>query len=450
MEQKKTNKVKNTNKKSHKKMTKDKYTKIAFIVILAAIILSVVSYGIWHIYINTYYSSYKEKMEWYELNKLYDNDKANSTEKVYNSEIAKLTLGLVLNVTNEDYMVKYMNKQYNKTLPTNEAWLKYASYYDITGINVEDFENKASKVDAAIYLVQAIEAFLKQEIKITETLKEKLIDKVDNEKLENINKAISIGILENNRGDITDKTLIKGEYNKMLITVLEKYNTVYYKSLYNLNTDGANIVTDKEKLPINYTDYPYIIDIIDKEIYELTTDEMTSTISETPKKVYDVYKDEYSNTSNDIIEYFDIILNVNYNNINKEKFIDELNQYCVYNLEVKANGEYLYKNDIEEYVDYVIDNRIILKGKATPLLPIIYSNGLVHFLRTKIEFTIENSNTNENLLLWDRNTTYKGNKIEVYVDVPVSPTYYSKAFRIFNAYSLMKYIVKTDGNVEVK
>lgn len=437
-------------KKVVKTVVKYKYIKLVLLAILAIGLIAAISYGIWNLYVNIRYSSYKEKMEWYELNKLYDNEQANSTQKVYKSEIAKLSLGLVLNVTDSEYAAQHIKAQYNKTLTINSAWLEYAGQYDITGINKNEFEESASKVDAAIYLVQAIETFLKQDIQVTETLKESLLDKVDEQNIGNINKAISIGILENKSSDITDNSLIKGEFNKMLITVLEKYSTVYFNSLYNLNTDGVSIVTEKDKLPSNYEEFPYVINNIDKEIYEITTDEMTSTISTTPRDVYKVYKDEYSNTNEDITEYFDIILNVDYKTIEKEKFIDDLNEYFVYNLEIKVNGEYLYRDTIEDYVDYVIANKIILQGKATPMLPIIYSNGLIHYLRTKIELTVVSSNTKENLLLWDKNTTYNGDKIEVYVDVPVSPTYYSKAFRILNAYSLMNYIVKTDGNVEVK
>jgi len=437
-------------KKLVKTVVRYKYIKLVLLAILAIGLISAISYGVWSLYVNVRYSSYKEKMEWYELNKLYNNEKATSTQKVYKSEIAKLSLGLILNVNDSEYAAQHLKAQYNKTLTINSAWLEYAGYYDITGINIDEFEERASKVDAAIYLVQAIETFLSKDIQVTETLKESLLDNVDEQDIENINKAISIGLLGNKSSDITDTSLIKGEFNKMLITVLEKYNTVYYKSLYNLNTEEVGIVTEQDKLPNNYEMYPYVLDSIDKEIYEITTDEMMSTISVMPKEVYKVYKDGYSNTDKDITEYFDIILNVDYKTIDKEKFIDTLNEYFVYNLEIQVNGKYLYRDKVEDYVDYVIANKIVLQGKATPMLPIIYSNGLIHYLRTKIELTVVSSNTKENLLLWDKNTTYNGNKIEVYVDVPVSPTYYSRAFRILNSYSLMNYIVKTDGNVEVK
>lgn len=437
-------------KKVVKPVIKHKYIKLALVFILLIGLIIVTALGVWNIFVNMRYSSYKEKMEWYGFDNLYNNEKATSTEKVYKSEIAKLTLGVVLNVTDVDFASKYLKNQYEKTYETNFAWLEYANYYDIKGINQDEFEEKASKLDAAIYLVQVVEEFLDKEIEVTEELKKNLVEKVDKADVENINKAISIGILKNSSADITDDTLRKGEFNKMLITVVEKYNTVYFKALYNLNKENISVVLDKEKLPNNYEMYPYVLDNVDKSIYEITTDAMISSISEAPKEVYKTYKEEYFNTNENVTDYFDIILNVDYKTINKEKFINMLNGYVVYNLKTKINDEFVYKGIVEDYVDYVIENKIVLQGKATPLLPIIYSNGLLHFLRTKIEFTIVNSNTKENLLLWDNNTVYNGKSIEVYVDVPVSPTYYSKAFRIYNSYSLMSQIVKNDGNVEVK
>jgi len=445
MKQKKSNKTKTV-----KLVNNWKYIKLIILLVLIIGGFIGICYGIWGIYVNIHYSSYKEKMEWYELDKLYDNEKATSTQNVYKREIAKLALGVVLNETDVYYAQEILQKNYQGNYTINEAWHKYASIYKITGINEEEFDKRASRVDAAIYLVQAIEAFIKEDIEITETLSEGLQKKVDEKNIENINKAISIGILENKSSDITDKKLIKGEFNKMLITVLEKYSTVFYKALYNQNTNGVGLVTDEEKLPENYETYPYIIDSIGKEIYEIKTDNMVSEISESPVEVYKIYKEQYINTDRNVSSYFDMILNVDYRTIDKEKFVNELGQYLVYSLSVKVGNEYIFKDMVEDYLDYVISNKIVLKGKATPLLPIIYSNGMLHFLRTKIELEIVNSNTNKNLLLWDENTTYNSNKIEVYVDVPVSPTYHSKAFRILNSYSLMNYVVKNDGNVEVK
>ena len=51
----------------------------------------------------------------------------------------------------------------------------------------------------------------------------------------------------------------------------------------------------------------------------------------------------------------------------------------------------------EEYVKYVKDNQIQIEGSATVLLPIVYYDDIDYRVRTKLEFKIVNSNTNENI-----------------------------------------------------
>lgn len=415
---------------------------------IAVIILSVVI--IRNVYLNNKYKKYTLKMEVYGFSNLYDNQEIKRADKINSEEAAKMVIGVVLNKTDKNYAYDTMWNLEANYYKGNEGWTRLAKYYDIYTVNTEK-QKEVSKVEIAIMLTQAIEQLLNKNIEITDEVSKKWIKIYGEENAEYINKAISIGILKNKKSDLKeDASINKGELEKMLITVAEDFGTVYFKNQNSIiydKTDSANIVTDKNKLPENSEIYPYVIDSIEKEIYEITTENMTSSISEYPNKVYSIFKDNYASTDFNITRYFNEILNIDYTKIDEKQFANNLAEYFVYAIDVD-DGQ--YRKQIEEYVKYVKTNKITLKGSATPLLPIVYSNGMYHFLRTKIEFEVVTSDTQENLLLFDENTTYTGKTIIIYVDVPVSPTLTSKTLRIVNGVSLMDYIVKNDGNVEVK
>lgn len=452
MEKNKKKVKKSTKKASTRKWTiKNKISKkdiVTIGIILAVFILAVVGIVclIKNIVITSKYSYYTEKMNWYGYNKLYDNESAKSTEKVYSDEIAKMVVGVLYNKTDKNFAQSRIYDTDESEISTNESWVVFAKSIPIlTAKDIKMGEN-TSKFQVAKMLIEGIEYVYKKDIEITESLDEKYRKNYTEEELKFIDKAISIGILKNSNKDVQKRGMLKGELNQMLITALEKYATVYYKNMYSRSSD-VSLVKDKEKMPSNSSKYPYITDNISKEIYEIEMPEMLSSISETPKQVYDVYHDEYYNTEENIVDYFDAVLNVDYRTISVDDFIHKLNTNVVYNLYSNYSDESSYKGDIEKYVKYVKDNNIILTGSATPLLPIIYSNGMLHYVRCKIDFKVVNSKTNENLLFWDNGVTYNSNDISVYVDIAVTPTMHSKAFRIFNGVGTMSYICKDDNNL---
>lgn len=406
-----------------------------------------------NVVISSKYKYYKEKMEWFGFDALYNSSDISSYDKVKTSEVPKMVLGVLTNKTKITYargiMESLKGEEYVSDKTDDKLWY---DYFDIIGYklyNEERFEKRANKAQAAIAIVQILERSFGVNIEITDTVNEKIAKNFDEEELELINKALSIGLIKNSESDVLSNSLNKGELNKMLIDTLETYSTIYYNNYNNQDGNIANIVTEEESLPSNAEKYPYVVDNASKEIYEIETSLMNTQISTTPKKVYEIYGEKYKDTAQNIQRYFEYILNVDYKTIDAAEFLDNINELVVYDLTTEVLGEKEYEQDVQKYVEYVKENKIVLKGKATPLLPIIYSDGLLHYLRTKIEFDIVNSDTDENLLFWDENTKYLSNSILVYVDVPVSPTYYSKAFRVFNSMSLMNYIVAQDGNVEI-
>ena len=391
------------------------------------------------------YSYSTDKMNWYGYNRLYDNKSANYTESVNSDEIVKMVTGVLYNSVNPNFAKNSLFTEDKDKLSTNEAWVEFAKGVSLIksedGIN----EGKITKLQTAKMLVRGIENLYATKIEITKSLNANDRKDYGEKELELIDKAISIGILEDSKSDLEKANLVKGELNKMLITIAEKYATVYYKNGRFAGINGL-LVTDKDKLPKNANIYPYIVDTIPKEIYEIETPMMSPKNSNSPKEVYDIYNDVYYSSDKTVSNYFNILLNVDYRTIDTYTFIDKLQQFVAYDLD----GFEEDKNIIDKYISYVKENEIVLSGKVTPLFPIVYSDkGPLFYLRCKIEFKVVNSKTNKDLILWDNGVTYNSNDISVYSDVLITPSMY-KSFRILNKVSCMTHVVKDDNKSVTK
>lgn len=417
---------------------------IALGIIAVAIIVGII-FLVRNIVITNMYSYYTDKMVWYGYDKLYDNEEAKSTETVLSDEIAKMVSGVLYNKTNKDSAKNNIFTEDKDKLSVNEAWIEFAKSIPISEAGNITLGKKASKLQVAKMIIQGIERVYLKQIEITEPLNEKYRKNFSQDELDVIDKAISLGILKNSLSDVKKEGMIKGELNKMLIIASEKYSMVYYKNI-NVSDTVASLVTAKDKLPKNSDIYPYVIDSIPTEIYEIEMPEMQSSISVNPKETYYIYHEKYDDTERNLVNYFNTILNVDYRTIDGDTLIEKINPYVAYNINSKVGDNYQYKETIEKYVEYVKENNIVLSGKVTPQLPIVYSNGMIHYVRCKIDFEVVESKTNQNLLLWDKGVTYNKNKVSVYTDIAVSPTQYSKAFRLFNEIGTMQCIVKDSEN----
>ena len=433
-----------TKKKNKKCIIKKKNTMgiivTSIIIVLAIAAVIGIIFLIRYIVINCKYSYYTEKMNWYGYNKLYDKQNAKSAQSVNSDEIVKMVTGVLYNSVNPSFAKDSLFTEDKDKLSTNEAWVEFAKGVSLIksedGIN----EGKITKLQTAKMLVRGIENLYATKIEITKSLNVNDRKDYGEKELELIDKAISIGILEDSKSDLEKTNLVKGELNKMLITIAEKYATVYYKNGRFAGVNGL-LVTDKDKLPKNANIYPYIVDTIPKEIYEIETPMMSPKNSNSPKEVYDIYNDVYYSSDKTVSNYFNILLNVDYRTIDTYTFIDKLQQFVAYDLD----GFEEDKNIIDKYISYVKENEIVLSGKVTPLFPIVYSDkGPLFYLRCKIEFKVVNSKTNKDLILWDNGVTYNSNDISVYSDVLITPSMY-KSFRILNKVSCMTHVVKDDN-----
>lgn len=384
MEKTKVKKKGNKSKKTNRKVS-------LYSVIILIVILAVIIYGIYALVSGVYYyfkyDKYEDKMIQYGLNDLYNNNEASTRQNVTNSEMVKVVVGSILGTKDVSGLV-YME---NSKSYENEEFVKYA---ESVGIIEKGSITKSNESDKARY----------------------------GQTTETVYNAIKV-ILKSDDIDIKDNgksNLKKGQLNKLVIETVEKYNTLYKGSI-----KGANLVTDEDKLPKNYKDYPYIIDSIPTEVYEMELQCLSEERFMNPKKEYEKRGEVYSQIDNYLTKYYNQILNVDYETINEQEFFNNIKDIVYYK----------YTDDsMHEYIEYVKENKIKLKGKITPYLPIIYYDGEVNRVRAKIEFEVLSSNTDKNLLLPDifngDNIKYEGKKFEFYIDIPMGAMLGATSLRV--------------------
>lgn len=416
-------KKKTKNKKNREKRERPSLYTIIVLLAVAVIILIILIVIINNIILKIKYKKYTEKMYEYGYQELYDNQEASTLEKLTNKELIKVIIGSIKNSNDIDEL----NDFDDSTISSDEKWYNYATYLGYnTVIDKDEIYSNAKKVDAAIILTNIVEKALGVNIEKTKLeMSDKKLSKFDDNEKDILSKAVSLGLIENNNKGISNKEIIKGELNKLVISVIEKYSTIYYanKKTADGGTLVGNIVTDKSKMPNNFEDYPYIVDNIDNSLYDIELNYEISSNAKTPKMVYSNMSDIYLQIDEIIENYFDAILNVDYNNISADSFIDKLNGSTIYSVD---------KDDVIDYIKYVKSNKIKLEGKATALLPIIYYSGEQYIVRTKVVFKVINSNTNKNLLYGDENSNiiYNSNQFELYVDLPMGITINSKSLLV--------------------
>lgn len=420
MERKKQRKSSNSSKTS----TKKRSNRISIFTILLILVIIAVSIGIYFgvraLVITLKYKQYTDKMNTYGFSELYDNDKATATDKVTNAELLKVVMGS-LNNAKDVSQVYYLA---DKNLSENKNWYNYSLYLGVNNVITEkELDMQATKDSAVMLLVSVLESYLRKDINQTKLdVSDKKLAEYTKEEQEIISKAVTLGIIKNKSSELSDKEIIKGELNKLVIEAVEKNAIIYYKNT-SSDKDSVTIVTDKYKMPENYKEYPYIVSNISKDIYEIDYKVRTQSSFKTPVQVYKKMGYLYGQTDELIVKYFNSILNIDYSMLTAINFLDSIGKIVTYKIT---------EQDVQDYVQYVKNNKIKLEGKATPLLPIMYDNGEEYVVRTKITFKVLSSDTQKNLLFGDEknNVTYNGKEFTMYVDLPMGMTFNSNSLLI--------------------
>lgn len=380
----------------------------SLIVIVIAIIVFLVVYGINLYLINKEYAKYEEKMETYGFNMLYNNKAVTSYEKVSNLEAVKLVLGTIYNTYDASSIGYQPEGEYE-----GDEWIKTAEAFGIleeNKINKDNINKNISYWDFIKMYMNGRNKKLELKISSTKESKFKNLNSLTQEQKQYINDMAENGIIKNTSKKLDlDKDIIKGQINEIVVNYIEKYNAIVGKN--------ETLVTKKESMPSNSYLYPYIVYSIPNEVYEIEHINENKTGYISPKELYKDKKEYYNQMEYRIVNYYQEILNVNYETIDASTLKTKLEDYLLYN----------YEDSIfEDYANYVKENKIIVEGTAKVLLPIVYYDGIDFRIRTRLEFKIVNSDTNQNILFGDikENTdkpvTYKNKEYKVYVDIPMT------------------------------
>lgn len=440
----KKNKDTETNNKKEKKEKRVK-SKITF-VLLAVILLTIIVI-ISTIILkgkNSNINNYDKLMNNYGLSKLYNNKTSNSSDYITKSEAMKMVIAITLNTTD---ITEYMpNDLLYKTtviedegessdtisLDTlfrsnettekideeyeNEYWVRYAKSINFIGddeINSDNYNEKISYLDVLKYISKAKTSLLGKNLDIELEPEFKNYGEFDNETKWILSDLVRNEIIENTKSKLNvNKSTTKADFNEIIIKFVLKYNLI------TVGDERVNI--NEEKMPNNKDEFAYTLASVDKSVYEIEN----YRANENYKNAIDVYstlKEYYEMINTKIEDYYNKLINIDYENIIVEDTY----------LSIVPNTMYIISEDeIKEYVEYVKQNKIKISGEAKVQNPIIYFDGNVYRVRTKLKYNIENADNLQNIFFKDVDTTYeKGEKI-IYIDAPIAANSESTNFYI--------------------
>ena len=397
--------------KKHIKKYKKVYLLALMLIIVAAVV--VLSYiGIRNLILSKKYGKYEIKMDNYGFSLMYTNQSAKSYQKVTRVEMVKIILASIYNTADITNLGFIPTGAYE-----DDEWVELAKaikMIDEDYITEKNYDEIATYKEALIAYLNARGNLLELPISSKKESNFKNLYSFTQEEQVYINDAAYNGLIENKKGKLKiDKDMYKGEFNMLVIKFVEKYNTYV--------PEGETVVTKEESKPKNSDIYPYILYSVDKETYEYKGINEGGVDYKTPLETYKYRKDYYDQVEFRSEQYYNTILNVDYNTIDKEKFLETASEFL----------RFEYKEQINSYVDYVKENKIVISGKAKVQFPIFYLDGIRYRARIKLVFKIENSDTDKNILLGDvlRNdeVTYTKDSYEIYIDAPMGTSMLSTA-----------------------
>lgn len=338
------------------------------IVISCSIVLAILTIvGIFLLFNNDKITT-NMQFEYLGLNECYENDSnkltINEAGKVLTSLYAKVYDISEIVDTSDGLGLGWQNYAYEMGLISNEEYLNDITYirlYELIYSYEKEFRNiKENEIKS---LNIQIENLSEEQVNAINYLyTNEIISKDD---LNNEN-------LQDNVGKI--------KFEDIIIKCIFKFN------LLDLNND---IIEYKSSLKISQNkNYFFVTDNVDSNILNkglLKIENANEYL--TPKQTYNKIRNDIDNITDLINGYFDVILNIDYNNISENKLYNQLNEYSLMD----------YFN-IQNYVSFVKENKIKLEGKAKIIYPIMYYVDGYYYVRTMINYDVISSNTNENIL----------------------------------------------------
>lgn len=396
---------KGTGKNKKKKLKLNK----KFYILIAAIILTIVMIvGITflvRIISNSKYNEYSKKMDVYGLSDFFDNGKSTSYENVTKGEAIKIILTSILNIDDITKII-VVDEEYK-----NQTWIEMAVEYGAikeNEINEKNINDKITYIEYITYFQNARKAILKATLDTSVYPKFTDISNIQPEQLYALSEMVSKELIENVEKKLKpNRVLYKGEFSKVTLEIGENYNI--------LIPTGKKISINGDRMPSNKEEYPYILFDVSKEVYEKP---LIVRNEEKFKSTNEIYKNVRTNAiqiMQAVENYYNAVLNVDYEKINSVEFQDALFENAIFEVD---------EDIVEDYINYVKQNKIKLSGTASTQMPIIYNDGYNYRLRTKISFEILNSDTQDNILYYDDlnydyTIKYENKKYEFFIDAVI-------------------------------
>ena len=404
-------------------MSKTNKKIIGFVIVL--VILAAILGGVQYYRVKVYKERYKptaDKVNVFGFNKRYDDAYSLKYKNVTKGEAIALVLSSVYN-TNDIIEIGYNPLFADR----NAAWVRYAEVEGVIkegSINAENVNKKANLLEVITAFGKCKELFLKQKLKEETPLNFKGIKKLTKEQLKYVKDAVAMGVIPNSGYFNPNRKIKRGEMNEMVLKYM--YNASKAMAL------GVEVEEDESKFPSNYVDYPFIAKGMDKELYEIPFKNAGVGNQQKPKEVYGGFKDISTIAEDTIRQYSALLLNVDYKTINSDELEKKYKELMQFFPRVHL---------VKEYVDYVKEHKLVIKGTADPLWPIIYYDGDLYRLRTKVEFEILEGDTKENVILGDvirKDKSVYESKNSFIVDIPLeygvaSHKLYSSLFSLMDA-----------------
>lgn len=347
---------------------------------------------------------YEEKIKNYGIEKLYNNGTSNKSEYVTKSEALKLIIGTLLNVDNVD---NYMLGNSVSDNYENAKWVEYAKLSNVISddyITAQNENERISYIDIVKIASNAKNTLLLKNKNEDNSIIIENKDTLTQEEQAALVDLIKDGVIDSKfYAKNYNKDVKKQKFNEFICNLFEKYSGVI--------PEGENVINDNKDKPSNYNEYPYILESVEKETYEKSRFVFSDEDILSPIDSFYKIKNLYPVIKEKVESYYNVILNVNYENITKENFNSS-----------KQNFSIPLNYSDSNYVDYVIQNEIKIEGNAKVQMPIIYYDGMRYRVRVKLDFEILNSKTNKDILYMDINNSkedYQKQKYIMYVDVPL-------------------------------
>ena len=380
--------VKKEKKKiDNKKIDKKKYIKIFIIAIISLLVLAglaLLGSNLIRYFANKKYKPYEDKMDKYALSSFYNNSKAKSSEDVTTSEAISIIISALLNTSDISmYVDGRIYDDFN-----NETWTVYAKEMGIieNSLTTETAKEKIKYIDVLVYLSRAEQILNHYTLNTDVAVNLKDFNKYNQEQQYAIKDAISYGIIPNENVNLSgNKNMTKGMLNKLVVDYIEKKNLVLFT--------GEKVRTTEENMPSNKDEYPYILETVENVVYEIPIYSFLDN-SANAIETYASRRSQYDVMNNIITEYYNILLNIDYETITFEDFKSKISSVATFSLE---------DEDIQKYVNYVKENKIKITGTSKVQFPIIYSDGIGYRVRTKIDYNVSSQGSLKNVLFLDFN-----------------------------------------------